>query len=47
MRWFGHIERSRGWIAEAHTLNVVTQKRLGGRPKKTLYEELKDDRKKI
>ena len=22
MRWFGHIERSRGWIAEVRKLNV-------------------------
>ena len=29
MRWFGHVERSTGWIAEVRKLNVVTQKRSG------------------
>ena len=27
MRWFGHVERSAGWIAEVRKLNVVAQKR--------------------
>ena len=26
MRWFGHVERSTGWIAEVRKLNVVAQK---------------------
>ena len=34
MRWFGYVERSTGWIAKVHKLNVVAQKRPG-RPKKT------------
>ena len=34
MRWFGHVERSTGWIAKVRKLNVVAQKRPG-RPKKT------------
>ena len=29
MRWFGHVERSTGWTAEVHSLNVVAQKRSG------------------
>ena len=41
MSWFGHVERSKGWIAKVCKLNVVVQKRPG-RPKKTL-----DDRKKL
>ena len=46
MRWFGHVERSTGWIAKVHKLNVVAQKRPG-RPKKTCDEVLVDDRKKL
>ena len=34
MRWFGHVERSTGWIAKVRKLNVVAHKRPG-RPKKT------------
>ena len=39
MRWFGHVERSTGWIAKVRKLNVVAQKRPG-RPKKTWDEVL-------
>ena len=46
MRWFGHVERSAGWIAKLRKLNVVAQKRPG-RPKKTWDEVLMDDRKKL
>ena len=46
MRWFGHVERSTGWIAKVHKLNVVAQKRPR-RPKKTWDEVLVDDRKKL
>ena len=46
MRWFGHVERSTGWIAKVHKLNVVAQKRPG-RPKKTWDEVLMDNRKKL
>ena len=28
MRWFGNVERSTGWIAEVHKLNVVAQKKI-------------------
>ena len=34
MRWFGHVERSTGWIAEVRKLNMVAQKR-SGRPRKS------------
>ena len=34
MRWFGHVERSTGWIAKVRKLNVAAQKRPS-RPKKT------------
>ena len=46
MRWFGHVEDSRGWIAEVHKLNVVAQKR-SGRPRKTWDEVIENDRKKL
>ena len=46
MRWFGHVERSTGWIAKVRKLNVVAQKRPG-RPKNTWDEVLMDDRKKL
>ena len=46
MRWFGHVERRTGWIAEVHKLNVVAQKR-SGRPRKSWDEVLENDRKKL
>ena len=46
MRWFGHVERSTGWIAKVRKLNVVAQKRPS-RQKKVWDEVLTDDRKKL
>ena len=46
MRWFGHVERSTGWIAKVRKLNVVAQKR-SGRPRKSWDEVLENDRKKL
>ena len=46
MRWFGHVERSTGWIAEVRKLNVVAQKR-SGRSRKSWDEVLENDRKKL
>ena len=46
VRWFGHIERSTGWIAEVPKLNVVAQKGPG-RPRIRWNEVLLNDRKKI
>ena len=46
MRWFGHVERSTGWISEVRKLNVVAQKR-SGRPRKSWDEVIKNDRKKL
>ena len=46
MRWFGHVERSTGWIAEVCKLNVVAQKR-SGRPRKSWDEVMKNDRRKL
>ena len=39
MRWYGHVERSKGWIAQVRRLNVVAQKR-------SFDKVLLDDRKK-
>ena len=44
MRWFGHVERSTGWIAEVCKLNVVAQKR-SGRPRKSWDEVLENEQK--
>ena len=46
IRWFGHVERSTGWIAKVRKLNVVAQKR-SGRPRKSWDEVLENDRKKL
>ena len=46
MRWFGHVERSTGWIAEVCKPNVVAQKGPG-RPRKTWDEVLVNDRKRL
>ena len=43
MRWFGHVERSTGWISEVRKLNEVAQKR-SGRPRKSWDEVIKNDR---
>ena len=45
-RWFGHVERSTGWITEVSKLNIVARKRHG-KPKKIWDEVLVDDRKKL
>ena len=44
--WYGHIDRSKGWIAQIRKLSIVTQKR-SGKPRKSLDEVLLDDRKKL
>ena len=46
IRWLGHVEHSAGWISEVPKLNVVAQKR-SGRPRKSLDEVIKNDRKKL
>ena len=46
MRWFGHVERSTGWISEVRKLNVAAQKR-SSRPRKSWDEVIKNDRKKL
>ena len=46
MRWFGHVERSIGWIAEVRKLNVVAKKR-SGRPRKSWDEVLENDKKEV
>ena len=46
MRWFGHVERSTGWISKVCKLNVVALKR-SGRPRKSLDVVIRNDRKKL
>ena len=46
MRWYGHVVRSKGWIAQVRKLNIVAQKR-SGKPRKSWDEVLLDDRKKL
>ena len=45
MRWYGHVERSKGWIAQVRKLDIVAPKR-SGKPRKSWDELLLDDRKK-
>ena len=44
--WFGHVERSAGWISEVRGLNVVAQKRSGG-PRRSWGEVIKNDRGRL
>ena len=46
LRWFGHVERSTGWISKVRKLEVDAQKKRG-RPKKTWEELLGNDRQKL
>ena len=46
MRWYGHVERSKGWTAQVRKLNIVAQKR-SGKPRKSWDEVLLVDRKKL
>ena len=42
IKWYVHVEHSKGWIAKIYKLNVVAQERLG-KPRKSWYEVLVDD----
>ena len=44
--WFGHVERSTGWISEVRKLNVVAQKG-SGRPRKSWDGVMGGDRKRL
>ena len=46
MRWFGHVQRSKGWISKVRKLNLVAQK-SSDRPRKSWDEVIKNDRKKL
>ena len=46
MGWFGHVERSTGWIPEVRRLNVVAQ-RGSGRPGKSWDGVIEDGRGKL
>ena len=43
MWWFGHVERSTGWVSEVRKLNVVAQK-TSGRPRKSWDKVIKNYR---
>ena len=42
LRWFGHVERSEGWINRVRKMKVVSNKGPG-RPKKTWKECVQND----
>ena len=46
MRWFGHLERSVGWISQVRKLDLGTCKKPG-RPKKTWNEFILNDKRKL
>ena len=46
IRWLGHVERSKDWIAVVSKLNVIAQKRRS-RPTTICDEVLVDDRMKL
>ena len=45
MRWYGHVERIKGFISQERKLNVVAQNR-SGELRKSWDEVLLDDEKK-
>ena len=45
MRWYGHVERSKGWISQVRKLNIVAKR--SGKPRKSWDEVLLDDKKKL
>ena len=46
LRWFGHVERSVGWISQVRKLDLDTCKKPG-RPKKTWNELILNDKRKL
>ena len=46
MRWFGHVERSVGWISQVRKLDLDFCKKPG-RPKKTWNELILNDKRKL
>ena len=46
MRWFGHVERSVGWISQVRKFDLDTCKKPG-RPKKTWNELILNDKRKL
>ena len=46
MRWFGHVERSVGWISQVRKLDQATCKKPG-RPKETCNELILHDKRKL
>ena len=46
IRWYGHVERIKGFISQVRNLNVVAQNR-SGKLRKSWDEALLDDKKKV
>ena len=46
MRWFGHVERSVGWISQVRKLDLDICKK-SGMPKKAWNELILNDKKKL
>ena len=46
MRWYGHVERSAGWISQVRKLDLDICKKPG-RPKKTWNELILNDKRKL
>ena len=46
MKWFGHVERSVGWISQVRKLDLNTCKKPG-RPKKTWNKLILHDKRKL
>ena len=46
IRWYGHVERIKGFISQVRNLNVVAQNR-SGKLRKSWDDVLLDDKKKV
>ena len=46
IRWYGHVERIKGFISQVRNPNVVAQNR-SGKLRKSWDKELLDDKKKV
>ena len=44
LRWFGHVERSTGWINHVRNLEVQSQQKRPGRPKLTWNDVVMRDK---
>ena len=47
LQWFGHVERSDGWINRVRSVEVEKSRKRPGRPKLTWEEVVKRDREDL